>query len=58
MLARCYWQLGRLPEAAHEFDSAIARKEAPEAYLRLCRAACNEKAVSASTRTSAAVVKD
>jgi WD40 repeat protein/tRNA A-37 threonylcarbamoyl transferase component Bud32 len=38
-LARCYWQLGRLDDAAREFRSAIERREAPAHYLEMCLAA-------------------
>jgi WD40 repeat protein/serine/threonine protein kinase len=35
-LARCYWRLGRLPEARDEFRTAAARNEASAKYLTLC----------------------
>ena len=35
-MARCYWQLDKLPEARVEFRRAMEKKEAPEFYLRLC----------------------
>jgi WD40 repeat protein len=35
-LARCYWRLGRLPEAREEFRTAAARNEASAKYLTLC----------------------
>jgi tetratricopeptide (TPR) repeat protein len=38
-LARCYWKLGRLADAAREFRSAIADQEAPKDYLNHCLAA-------------------
>jgi len=38
-LARCYWKVGKLADAAREFQHAIDRKEAPAEYLNLCRVA-------------------
>jgi WD40 repeat protein len=35
-LARCYWRLGRLPEARDAFRAAAARNEASAKYLTLC----------------------
>jgi hypothetical protein len=35
-LARCYWRLGRLPEAQDEFRAAAARNEASAKYLTVC----------------------
>ncbi len=35
-LARCYWQLDQMTQAAREFRRALAAHEAPESYLRLC----------------------
>ena len=42
-LARCYWELGKLPEAAREFQQALDHKDAPADYLKLCLGAvtCN-----------------
>jgi WD40 repeat protein len=42
LLARSYWRLGRKAEAAEQFRRAIAAKEAPEPYLRMCLQAVSE----------------
>jgi WD40 repeat protein len=39
LMARCYWKLDRLSDAAREFRDALAQKEAPVAYLELCLSA-------------------
>ena len=39
MLARCYWRLNRLADAAREFQSAAQRKEVSPEFLNLCAGA-------------------
>src|ERR1039458_9534189 len=51
-LARCYWEVGKLPESAKEFRHAIERKEAPEFYLKLCLHAVQSLQVSTTQATA------
>jgi len=50
VMARCYWKLDKLTEARREFEKAIARKEAPEPYLRLCLYSVANEQESLSSR--------
>ncbi len=40
-LARSLWALEQTEEAAREFERALARNEAPDGYLELCKAAAS-----------------
>jgi tetratricopeptide (TPR) repeat protein len=39
LMARCYWRLGQRAQAAAEFQKAMAVKDAPVAYFKLCQSA-------------------
>src|SRR5688572_30228010 len=52
-LGRCYWQLGRLDDARHEFDLAMKGNEAPRDYLRLCLEAMSRSTTTPATSQAA-----
>jgi lipopolysaccharide biosynthesis regulator YciM len=51
-LARCYWQLGRMADAAREFRSAFADRKSPADYLNLCLAAVTAAEKSSKPATT------
>lgn len=57
VLARCYWQLGQMPDAAREFRNARVRREAPDRYIELCLNAVTVASPAAQSATAAATQK-